>query len=160
MLQSRDGAWWLTTADWLYRFPPFRRVIDLANRIPRQASQPDTPRWMMSFFIRSTRTEDIIQRAVSNCEACRGMRLREVTTAKRRKAVQPIRGRQPPRAAAGLKHRRVPSMGRSPQRSVHPDRGKSRAIECIQVNSGSIARRPHSSPFCDSKIEELKLPER
>jgi streptogramin lyase len=29
MLQSRDGAWWVTTADALFRFPPFRRARDL-----------------------------------------------------------------------------------------------------------------------------------
>jgi ligand-binding sensor domain-containing protein/signal transduction histidine kinase len=34
MLQSRDGAWWLTTADALYRFHAFRRAIDLMSSHP------------------------------------------------------------------------------------------------------------------------------
>ena len=34
MLQSRDGSWWLTTADVLYRFHPFRRVMDLSSSHP------------------------------------------------------------------------------------------------------------------------------
>jgi ligand-binding sensor domain-containing protein/signal transduction histidine kinase len=31
MLQSRDGAWWVTTGDALFRFPPFRRARDLTK---------------------------------------------------------------------------------------------------------------------------------
>lgn len=34
MLQSRDGAWWLTTADRLYRFHAFRSVINLTSSHP------------------------------------------------------------------------------------------------------------------------------
>jgi ligand-binding sensor domain-containing protein/signal transduction histidine kinase len=34
MLQSHDGAWWLTTADVLYRFHPFRRSTDLTSSHP------------------------------------------------------------------------------------------------------------------------------
>ena len=35
MLQSRDGAWWVTTEDALFRFLPFRRARDLTKSHPK-----------------------------------------------------------------------------------------------------------------------------
>lgn len=37
MLQSRVGAWWVTTAEGLLRFPPVRRATDLAKSHPEAA---------------------------------------------------------------------------------------------------------------------------
>ena len=37
MLQPRVGAWWVTTAEGLFRFPPVRRATDLAKSHPEAA---------------------------------------------------------------------------------------------------------------------------
>jgi ligand-binding sensor domain-containing protein len=37
MLQSRGGAWWVTTAEGLFRFPPVRRARDLTKSYPEAA---------------------------------------------------------------------------------------------------------------------------